>query len=118
MIMDGGTYGGVPILADSTVNLFTRRQSPASTRALGWDTRSASGSTAGSLFSTTAFGHTGFTGTSAWCDPERKLFVVLLTNRVHPTRWNTKIARTRPALHDIVIEALRRDPVTARPGGR
>lgn len=106
MIMNGGKYGGVRYISDSTIALFTRRQSSSSTRALGWDTRSATGSSAGDLFSRLSFGHTGFTGTSIWADPERKLFVILLTNRVYPTRENRKIFKVRPALHDIVVQAL------------
>src|SRR2546426_12496855 len=51
-------------------------------------------------------GHTGFSGTSIWIDPEKELFVVLLTNRVYPTRENEKIAQLRPAVHDAVVEAL------------
>ena len=66
-----------------------RRDRPRLDRALGWDTKSAEGSSAGTLFSPASFGHTGFTGTSMWIDPERDLFVILLTNRVHPTRENT-----------------------------
>jgi CubicO group peptidase (beta-lactamase class C family) len=53
-----------------------------------------------------AFGHTGYTGTSIWIDPERELFVVLLTNRVHPTRENQKIREFRPLVHNAVMEAL------------
>jgi CubicO group peptidase (beta-lactamase class C family) len=88
--------------------MFTRRQNvPAgSTRALGWDTPSDTGySSAGSLLSRRSFGHTGFTGTSIWMDPERDLFVVLLTNRVNPTRANTKILEVRARVADLVAEA-------------
>lgn len=106
MIMNGGTYGGTRHLGDTTVALFTRRSAPESSRGLGWDTKSVAGSTAGSLFSGSSFGHTGFTGTSIWADPERDLFVIFLTNRVYPTRANTGISRIRPALHDAVIRAL------------
>ncbi|MBI4535081.1 MAG: serine hydrolase [Ignavibacteriae bacterium] len=106
MIMNGGYYGGVRYLSDSIVHEFTRRQSASSTRALGWDTKSATSSSAGEQFSSTSFGHTGFTGTSIWADPERNLFVVFLTNRVHPTRANSKIFKIRPVLHDAVIQAL------------
>ncbi len=76
-----------------------------STRALGWDTFTPGGA-GGSLLHATAFGHTGFTGTSIWCDPSRDLCVVLLTNRVHPTRVNAKIQRVRRELHDLVVRAL------------
>jgi CubicO group peptidase (beta-lactamase class C family) len=54
-----------------------------------------------------AFGHTGFTGTSLWIDAEKDVYVVLLTNRVHPTRSNEAIKRIRPAVHDSVISELR-----------
>ena len=63
-------------------------------------------SSSGRYFSSKSFGHTGFTGTSLWIDPERRLFVILLTNRVNPTRANEKIRQVRPALHDAVIESL------------
>jgi CubicO group peptidase (beta-lactamase class C family) len=53
-----------------------------------------------------AFGHTGFTGTSIWIDPERDLFVILLTNRVNPTRANTRILRVRPRVADLAVAAL------------
>jgi beta-N-acetylhexosaminidase len=106
MLMNGGEYGGKRYLQPSTVAVFTKRQSEKSTRALGWDTRAASGSSGGNLFSPNSFGHTGFTGTSIWADPERHLFLILLTNRVHPTRANTKIYKVRPAVADAVIEAI------------
>lgn len=73
---------------------------------VGWDTKSAEGSSAGSLFSARAFGHLGFTGTSIWCDPARALCVVLLTNRVHPTRDNIQIRSYRPHFHDAVVRLL------------
>jgi beta-N-acetylhexosaminidase len=106
MIMNGGTYGGRRYLGDTTVALFTRRSAPGSSRGLGWDAKSTLGSTAGAFFSGTSFGHTGFTGTSIWADPERNLFAIFLTNRVCPTRANMKITRVRPAVHDAVIQAL------------
>jgi CubicO group peptidase (beta-lactamase class C family) len=83
MLLNGGEYGGVRVIADSTVRLFTARA--AGTRALGWDTCNQRGS-CGSLMGANAFGHTGFTGTSLWLDPERDMFVLLLTNRVHAAR--------------------------------
>jgi serine-type D-Ala-D-Ala carboxypeptidase len=83
MLLNGGSYNGTRIVADSTVKLFTRRA--AGTRALGWDTCGGKGS-CGTYLSSSAYGHTGFTGTSLWIDPEREMFVVLLTNRVHEAR--------------------------------
>ena len=67
---------------------------------VGWDTRSAEGSSAGTLLSEHSFGHLGFTGTSVWCDPVRNRCVVLLSNRVHPTRDNILIRTFRPRFHD------------------
>lgn len=83
MMLNGGEYDGTRIVADSTVALFTRRA--AGTRALGWDTCGGSGS-CGRYLGEDAYGHTGFTGTSLWIDPDRDMFVVLLTNRVHEAR--------------------------------
>jgi CubicO group peptidase (beta-lactamase class C family) len=79
---------------------------PDSTWALGWDTPSASGSTAGAHVSRHAVGHLGFTGTSLWIDLERDAHVVFLTNRVHPHRENERIRAVRPRVHDAVWEAL------------
>jgi CubicO group peptidase (beta-lactamase class C family) len=83
MMLNGGTYNGTRIVADSTVRLFTTRA--AGTRALGWDTCDSDGG-CGSYLSERAYGHTGFTGTSIWIDPDREMFVILLTNRVHAAR--------------------------------
>lgn len=93
-------------LVDSaTVAEFTRVQDPAlSSRALGWDTPSE-GSSAGTRLSPRAFGHTGFTGTSIWIDPVQDLFVILLTNRVHPTRSNELIREVRPRVADLAVAA-------------
>ena len=74
-----------------------RTDVPGSSRALGWDTMLPT-SSCGTQLSPTAIGHTGFTGTSLWIDWERDLYVVLLTNRVHPTRTNEAIRKVRPPL--------------------
>lgn len=71
---------------------------------VGWDTKSAEASSAGEQFSPQSFGHLGFTGTSIWCDPTRRLCAVLLSNRVHPTRENVAIRAFRPRFHDAVAE--------------
>ena len=103
MLLNGG--GG--IVSRQTLDLFTRKAGiPDSDRALGCDTKSAEGSSAGTLFSSRSFGHTGFTGTSIWIDPERQLFVILLTNRVYPTRENNLIREVRPAVADAVVRSL------------
>jgi hypothetical protein len=83
MMLNRGTYNGIRIVSDSAVTKFTTRA--AGKRALGWDTTDGEGS-AGVHMGGRAYGHTGFTGTSLWIDPDRDLFVVLLTNRVHAPR--------------------------------
>ena len=106
LLLNGGEYGGVRIIADSTVKLFTRRTS--GSRALGWDTCSGEGS-CGDVLSPHAFGHTGFTGTSLWIDPEREMFVLLLTNRVHAARAKRPakvIADVRADLSDAAALAV------------
>ncbi|OYT28835.1 MAG: hypothetical protein B6U94_08150, partial [Thermofilum sp. ex4484_79] len=75
-------------------------------RGIGWALKTR-GSSCGDLFSDRSYGHTGFTGTSLWIDPEEELFVVFLTNRVHPTRENRAILRIRPLLHNIVASSIR-----------
>jgi CubicO group peptidase (beta-lactamase class C family) len=105
MLLGQGALGSTRILRPETVRTFTARQSEGSSRALGWDTPSK-GSSAGDYFSARSFGHTGFTGTSIWIDPEQDLFVVLLTNRVNPTRANQKHVPLRRAVHDAVAQAI------------
>ena len=109
MLLNGGLYAGRRYLQASTVEEFTGRRMPGQ-RYLGWDFRSPRGSSSGTMFSPASFGHTGFTGTSIWVDPERELFVIFLTNRVHPTRANSKIYAFRPALHDALLRALEPAP--------
>jgi CubicO group peptidase (beta-lactamase class C family) len=89
-----------------TLEAFTRPAGvPGSSRALGWDTPDGANS-AGTLLSKRSYGHTGFTGTSMWIDPERRLFVILLTNRVHPTRENNAIRAVRREVADAVVHGL------------
>ena len=80
MMLNGGEYNGVRIVSDSTVALFTRRA--AGSRGLGWEMCEGAGN-CGHNLSASAYGHTGFTGTSLWIDPEREMFVIMLTNWVH-----------------------------------
>ncbi|MCY4158789.1 MAG: serine hydrolase [Bacteroidetes bacterium] len=89
MMAQGGVNNGEIFLQSSTIDLFTAVvDTSLGTRALGWDTRSLDGkpSSAGQHFGPRSFGHTGFTGTSLWIDPDSKIWVALLTNRVYPTR--------------------------------
>ena len=83
MMLNGGEYNGVQIISKPTVELFTSRSF--GHRALGWDTAEGDYGS-GRYLGPTAYGHTGFTGTSMWIDPEREMFVILLTNRVHAAR--------------------------------
>jgi len=104
-----GAFAGrdARLATTETVRTFVARYSAATgSRALGWDTMLPT-SSCGTTMSPASFGHTGFTGTSLWIDPERSLYVVFLTNRVNPTRENTAIQQIRPALHDAVMSALR-----------
>lgn len=100
--------GGAPLLDLHTVEILTRREAtPVGTCwALGWDTPSLP-SQSGRYFSPGSYGHLGFTGTSLWIDPERRLSVTLLTNRTWPDRSSRAIKQIRPTFHDAVIEALK-----------
>jgi serine-type D-Ala-D-Ala carboxypeptidase len=106
MMLNGGVLDGTRLLRAETIEAFTAVQDTAlSHRALGWETPSGQNS-AGSRLSPRAFGHTGFTGTSLWMDPQRDLFVLLLSNRVNPSRQNTRIGAVRIALANAVIAAF------------
>jgi CubicO group peptidase (beta-lactamase class C family) len=106
---------GTRLFRAATVERFTTRVSEASSRALGWDTPEGR-SSAGDYFTEEAFGHTGFTGTSIWIDPELDLFVVLLTNRVNPSRANASHVPLRRALHDLAAQAITDRAVGPREG--
>jgi serine-type D-Ala-D-Ala carboxypeptidase len=90
------------------VRIFWERQNRprGTTRTLGFDTPAETASSAGRYFSPKSVGHLGFTGTSFWLDLEKDLLVILLTNRVHPTRANEKIKAFRPLIHDLVFQEL------------
>jgi len=105
----GGTTGALPLMRQ----FATITGVPGSSRALGWDTMLVT-SSCGSRLSSKAIGHVGFTGTSLWIDPEQDVYVVLLTNRVHPTRSNEALRPIRPKVHNAVIEDLERIGVLPR----
>lgn len=106
MYLNNGELNGVRVFDAATLAQFTSIQNPElSHRALGWEKPNGTNS-AGHLLSPAAFGHTGFTGTSIWMDPGKDLFIILLTNRVNPTRQNSKIGAVRQELADRVVEAL------------
>ena len=101
MMLNFGTLDGHKYVDSTTVIPFTTLQSAAGSRAYGWG---INGSSAGSLMSDLNYGHTGYTGTSAFLDPTRKLFVILLTNRVYPDD-RTSVSSTRQAVADAAVRA-------------
>ncbi len=109
MLAGGGELGGVRVLKEETIRTFARRQPGTGTRALGWDTPNPQGYGAGGRrISPRAFGHTGFTGTSLWVDPDRGTWTVLLTNRTYRPRGRNRIQALRRTVHDRVSEAVDR----------
>lgn len=115
-----GTAKGVAVFGRAMLDVLAQRSDfiplkllqealaprPGGTNRLGWDSRSPVDSSAGKRMSANAFGHLGFTGTSVWCDPDKDIVVVLLTNRVHPSRANERIKGFRPAFQDGVVGAV------------
>lgn len=104
MLLNMGSYNGKKILSELTVKTMIKSwtENLNQNRALGWDLINNFRSSGGVLFSDKTFGHTGFTGTSIWIDPELKLGVIFLTNRVHPSRDNVQIISLRPRLHNLI----------------
>lgn len=114
MMLQGGIYNGRRLIADSTVQRFTRRT--AGRRALGWDTCAGEGG-CGQFLTSRAYGHTGYTGTSLWIDPDHDLFVILLSNRVHAPkspRSAKVIMDVRHDLADATLLAVMDDPTGVR----
>jgi len=103
MLAGGGEIEGVRVFQEETVRTFTSRQRGAGSRALGWDTREIRGATPGRSASL-GFGHTGFTGTSLWIDPERETWSVLLTNRTY-NRGPNRMQALRRTINERVAEA-------------
>lgn len=107
MLLNKGSYAGKQYLQASTVEQFIRRKTAHSNRGLGFDHKSEDFSTAGSLTSNKTFGHTGFTGTSFWIDPERNLAIVILTNRTYPHRsYGKDISKIRARVADAVVSSI------------
>jgi CubicO group peptidase (beta-lactamase class C family) len=105
LVLRGFTGDGT-LAHPATLERFARKSTvPGSSRALAWDTMLPT-SSCGTRLSARAIGHTGFTGTSLWIDPAQDLYVVLLTNRVHPTRENNLIQRVRRDVHDAIAGSL------------
>ncbi len=113
MLMDGGTYNGRRYLQQSTVDLFTKYQSSISRRGYGFDKPEKDNSKRNEPYPTLSasaktFGHTGFTGTCVWADPESKLIFVFLSNRVNPTGSNLFLQmNVRPKIHETLYEAIK-----------
>jgi CubicO group peptidase (beta-lactamase class C family) len=107
MLAGGGRLEGVRIFSEQTIRKFTARQRGAETRALGWDTPGLERSegSGGVLISDLAFGHTGFTGTSLWVDPDRGTWTVLLSNRTYTPRAPNRMQALRRTVNDRVAEA-------------
>jgi CubicO group peptidase (beta-lactamase class C family) len=106
MLAGGGELDGVRVFKAQTVHQFMLRQPGAGTRALGWDTPAPGGTgAAGVKISPRAFGHTGFTGTSLWVDPDRGTWVVLLANRTFRPQASNHIQAVRRTIHDWVALA-------------
>lgn len=111
LMLNKGSYGEVSLIKPETIEVFTRRQSTMSRRGWGWDKpepEKGKGGSAGKLAPKSTFGHTGFTGTCVWADPENELIYVFLSNRVHPNGGNNKLldAGIRTQIHDLIYEAM------------
>ncbi|MEO7086311.1 MAG: serine hydrolase domain-containing protein [Gemmatimonadaceae bacterium] len=104
MYLNDGVIDGTRVLPHDAIALFTPKRIVAD-RAIGWQKPDGANS-AGHMMSTEAFGHTGFTGTSIWMDPTNNVFIILLSNRVNPTRANTKVNRVRVQLADAVMSTI------------
>jgi CubicO group peptidase (beta-lactamase class C family) len=95
----------VELFPTTLIQTFFERRGDKS-RPLGFDSPSWPDASCGKFFSERSVGHLGFTGTSFWMDLDQSIIVILLTNRVHPSRNNTRIKAFRPKLHDVVMETL------------
>ncbi len=116
LLINKGNYKGQQYIYPETVDLFTKPQNmvAGSFRTLGWGIPSGN-SSAGQYFSVNSIGHTGFTGTSIWIDPEKKLAGILLTNRVHPTRDNHKLYDFRYKIYDLLQKSVTDYPLVKNP---
>ena len=108
MFLQEGVYGSIQYYKPETVELFTKRHTPDNRRALGWDTPDLDIGNASKYASENSFGHTGFTGTSVWVDPEHELIYVFLSNRIHPDIRNNKLIENniRTTIQDIMYESF------------
>ncbi len=111
LYLNEGEYGGERLLSQSTVRLFTQTKSPTCRRGLGFDkpeVGESNSSPCGSLASPSVYGHTGFTGTCFWVDPDKQLIYIFLSNRVCPTRSNGKLSsmNIRTRIQDAIYQSI------------
>jgi CubicO group peptidase (beta-lactamase class C family) len=108
MLINEGNYKGKQLISKAAFKAMIQNYTEGleENRAWGWCVKGRILSSGGDIISPKAFGHTGFTGTSIWTDIENDIYVVLLTNRVHPTRENNSIIRFRRVFHNAIISAL------------
>jgi len=111
LLLNKGTYGDVTLMGPETIEAFTKRQSTRSRRGWGWDKpepEKGKGGSVSKLAPKSTFGHTGFTGTSMWADPENKLTYIFLSNRVYPIATNNALLDlgTRTKIHDLIYESI------------
>jgi CubicO group peptidase (beta-lactamase class C family) len=118
MLANGGELDGVRVLQRGTIRSFTQRQPGTGTRALGWDTPGRPGTNMfGNRVSDRSFGHTGYTGTSIWIDPELGTWVVLLANRTYDSEGNNRMQQLRRSVADHVVDSAASGPRMAWAGG-
>jgi beta-glucosidase-like glycosyl hydrolase/CubicO group peptidase (beta-lactamase class C family) len=111
MLLNEGKYGGEEYLSQTTVDLFTKTKSLVSRRGLGFDKpdkKNSDGSSTGKLVPSSVFGHTGYTGTCFWVDPDNQLIYIFLSNRVYPSRTHKQltILEIRSRIQDLIYEAI------------
>ncbi len=119
MLLNGGEFNGERYLKPETIELFTRYHTSTSRRGLGFDKPERDNATArnpypSALASPATYGHTGYTGTAVWVDPQSDLIYIFLSNRVHPTRNNNKISSlgVRGNIQDAIYNAIKSDSAT------
>ncbi len=108
MNLNKGFYEDNRFFSPQTIDLFIEKQSTISHRGLGWNKPSTDDGSVSQYASPSTYGHTGFTGTAVWVDPEKELIYIFLSNRVYPSAENNKIIKnkTRKRIHDLVYESM------------
>ena len=109
MNLNGGEYAGNIFFKEESINEFTRKQFIGNRRGIGWDKPDLDGLGSTSEFSSSkCYGHSGFTGTTIWVDPEYDLIYIFLANRIHPDASNKKLVKTdvRTRIHDAIYQSL------------